>query len=206
MHAGSVISQRGRIGGDWQGFICLARHHATHRLRQYILPALVCIRPGFAVSGADRIDDGGIELAAIFIAQTETLHDAGAKIIDDHIGLRHQCFDGIDMRRVSQVESGAALVAVQAAKDGIVIACHRLKRGTAQIAGADTFDLDDIGAVIAQHLGADRAHHHLRKVDDANTAERQILIAAAADIGAHAASCAAVLRINGGTASLALPS
>ena len=41
-----------------------------------------------------------------------------------------------------------------------------------QVARADALDLDDVGAVIAEHLGGARAHHHLGEVDDAHAGER----------------------------------
>src|SRR5207249_2122858 len=61
------------------------------------------------------------------------------------------------------------------AEDGIVVAGNRLERGARKIACARALDLDHIGAVVGQHLRADRTEHHLREVDHAHAGERQFM-------------------------------
>ena len=71
-----------------------------------------------------------------------------------------------------QVERDAPLVAVQAREHRVVAAVGVLADAPArQVAGPGSLDLDDVGAVVAEHLGAARTHHHLGEVEDPDAAE-----------------------------------
>ena len=69
-------------------------------------------------------------------------------------------------------EGDAALVAVEAREHRVVAAVGVLADAPArQVAGPDPLDLDDVGAVVAEHLGAARTHHHLGEVEDPDAVE-----------------------------------
>ena len=52
-------------------------------------------------------------------------------------------------------------------------AMARLKLGADDVAFG-TFDLDDVGAVVAENHGRVRTHHHARQVDDPDAGERAL--------------------------------
>ena len=103
------------------------------------------------------------------------IHHAGAEIIDDDVGTGDQRAHGGHVLRILEVERGAALVAIQAAEHRVVVTGDRLERRAREIARALAFDLDHVGAVVAEHLRAHRAQHHLREVDHAHAGERKVV-------------------------------
>jgi hypothetical protein len=107
------------------------------------------------------------------IAKTKALHDSGAKVIYDHIYLCDHLLDLRYVLRIAQIQRDAAFIAIEAAKYGVVGSRHLLEAGAAQIPGAHPFNLDDIRAKVSQRLGAYRPHHHLGKVDHADSCQGQ---------------------------------
>ena len=164
-------------------------HRAAHGLGKHVLAPLVHIRALQAEAGADRIDDARIEAAQIIVAEAHALHHAGAEIAHDHVCGLHQTQCRLSVRFRFQVQGDAALVAVQAGEDRVVAAVRVLAHAPArEVAGADALDLDDVGAVVAQHLGTARPHHHLGKVQNADALQRKRAVAAHACIGGHQAA------------------
>ena len=175
VHASRIVRQRRRVDRDRHRCVRAPRHHAGYRLGQHVLAALECVGAGFAIAGADRVDDARVERLAIVVAQAHALHDAGAEVVDDDVGAGDQRLHLGHVRRIAQIQRHAALVPVQAAEDRVVGAGHGFEGGAAEIARALALDLDDVGAVVAQRLRADRPHHHLGEIDHAHAAQRQVL-------------------------------
>src|SRR5208282_460657 len=143
------------------------------RLRQNVLSALVGERSLLSEAGAERGDDPRIDLGEPLIAEAHALHHAGAKIVHDDIGPAHEVVNDRLAVLLAQIEGDRSLVAVEAAENRIVEAVRIVgDRGTRKIARAGALDLDDVGAVIGQHLGGARSEHHLGEVDDAHAGQR----------------------------------
>src|SRR6185503_12033973 len=106
-------------------------------------------------------------------AEPHALHDAGAKIVHDRIGAIDEAAQQRLLLRIPQIEHDAALVAVEAAIDRVLQTRRVGIRRAREIAGAGTLDLDDVGAVVAEHLRGARPHHHLGEIDDPDAFERQ---------------------------------
>ena len=174
MHAGRVVGQRRGVDGHWNGFVGPARHHATHGLRQHILSTLVGIGAALAVTSTHGINDARVNFLTVFKTQAHALHDAGPKIIDHDVGICDQRFDGRHLAGVAQVQCGAAFVAVEAAKNRVVGTVHRLEGRPAQIPRTFALDLENVSAIVGQHLGAHRPHHHLREVNHSHAAQWQV--------------------------------
>ena len=175
MHAGGVVAERGRIDGQRLVVVALAPHHARQRLRENVLPALVGERPGLAEAGAEGADDARIDLGELVVAKAHALHHAGAEIVDDDVGVAHEIVDDRLAVGLAQIERDRALVAVEAAEHRIVEPVGIVgDRGAREIAGAGPLDLDDVGAVVGEHLRRARAQHHLGEIDDADARQRLI--------------------------------
>ena len=165
VHAGRVVGQRRGVDRYRHRIVGPARHHATHGLRQHILPSLVGIGAAFAITGAHGINDAWVDLLAVFKPQAHALHHAGAEIIDHDVSIGDQSFDGRHLAGVAQVQCGAAFVAVEAAKNRVIGTVHRLEGRPAQIPRTFALDLENVCAIVGQHLGAHRPHHHLREIN-----------------------------------------
>jgi hypothetical protein len=162
----------------------------------------VGVGSGLAEAGAHRIDDARIDFLAVLVAQAQALHDAGTEVVGDHVGVGDQRLHQVHLCRVAQVDFHAALVAVQAAEDRVVLAGNRVEGRAAQVARALALDLDHVGAVVGEHLRAHRPHHDLGEIDHAHALEWQ-----SAGGGAHAAtltSASARASASAGTSGLAL--
>jgi hypothetical protein len=62
---------------------------------------------------ADRqTDKGGVEFAQNVCGQAESIHHAGAEVLDRHIGSPQQRLQGVEVLARSQVQNDAAFVAV----------------------------------------------------------------------------------------------
>jgi len=153
--------------------VALTPHHTGERLRQNVLSSLVGKRPLSSEAGAEGADDAGIDFGELVIAEAHPLHHPGAEIVDDHVGPAHEVVNDRLPVFFAQVEGDRPLVAVEAAKDRIVEPVRVVgNRGAREVARARALDLDDVGAVIGQHLGRARSEHHLGEVDDAHARQR----------------------------------
>ena len=176
MHTGRVVGKGGTGKRKRHRRVGSARHHAAHRLRQNVLTALVGIGSGEPIAGAHRIDQPRIEPRERFVAEAHAVHHAGAEVADDNIAPLDQPQRGVARLRLARVEDDRALVAVERAEHRPDEPRRIVRDGSArQIAGARPLDLDHVGAVISQHLGGARPHHHLGEVDDLDAVERQRL-------------------------------
>ena len=130
-----------------------------------------------------------IEAAQVVVSEAHALHHAGAEVAHNHVCGLHQAQRRLPVRLRLQVQGDAALVAVQAGEDWVVAAVRVLAHAPArEIAGADALDLDDVGTVVAQHLGTARPHHHLGEVENPHAVERQRASARRAWIESHQAA------------------
>ena len=97
---------------------------------------------------------------------------AEAEIVDQHVGLLDQAGENFLPRRHRHVERERTLVAIDAEKIGRLAADEGWPPGAGVVAGAGRLDLDDVGAHVAEHHGAQRASEDAREIDDAQAGER----------------------------------
>src|SRR5262249_36772353 len=125
---------------------------------------------------ADRgIDDAPIALAQRLVGEAETIHHAGAGVLDYHLCRFDQLEKNLAAARLLEIEADRELVAV----DALEIAGERpqlvigMKRpDLARAVAVERLDLDDLGALVGEHHGAERSGQHLREIDDAQAVER----------------------------------
>src|SRR5690606_29622038 len=115
------------------------------------------------------------------VGEAHALHDAGTEVVDDDIGAGDEAAHGLLVGVAAHIGLEAPLVAVERGEDRVVEAVGVAADGPARKrAGLRPLDLDDVGAVVAEHLRAAGAEHHLRKVDDADAVKGKGRLAHAA--------------------------
>ena len=103
-------------------------------------------------------------------AEAQPLHHAGPEILQHHVGAVDQIPEDLEIGGVLEVEPDAALVAVPQ-HEGRALAFDEGRRAAHGIA-LRAFDLDDVGAEIAQLHAAERARQVRRQVEDHQAVER----------------------------------
>ena len=131
-------------------------HNAADALHNLVVGGAVAVGAVGAKAGYGAIDDGGVELLDGGVVQVETPHHIGGKVFHDDIGVGGQLPENPLRRFVPQVEGQAALVAVDRQEIGGFGADERRPPLAGVVAAAGHFDFDDVGAVVAEHQGAER--------------------------------------------------
>ena len=108
----------------------------------------------------------------LVIAQVPAFHGARQIVLHQHVGvLQQRCQDGASFGP-RQVEAERALAAVDGTEIGGVAGIVERRAEQPRLVARRRLDLDHVGAVIGQHLGAERAGQHARQVDDPKTGQR----------------------------------
>ena len=113
----------------------------------------------------------GVARAQQVRRQAQGNHLLRPHAVDQHVGAVDQQHQGIAGRRLLQVEHHAALAAVGAYEGGRHARLHGRAGGAGRVA-TGRFDLDDVGAVVAQHLRGIGAEHDGGHVQDADAGQR----------------------------------
>jgi hypothetical protein len=117
------------------------------------------------------IDQARVDLRYDVIAEIEPRHRLRPHVVNQHVRGFDQPQHGFPSRRLLQVEADRALVAIGVQK-------HRPHTGMPERAdqtgnvALERLHLDDIGAVVAEHLGRIGPHQHGRHVDDLDALQR----------------------------------
>ena len=173
MHAGAAVADIGAV--DHRRAVGLAGHahrprgRLRHRLEAFVV-AVRAVRP----EPLDRgIDDARVELLDRVVAEPEPLHDAGAEVLGDDIGLfDHAAGDFLAFVGL-QIDDRAALVAVEQQEEKAVdIGIVHVPQPPRPVAERRPLDLDHIGPEPGQHLRAGRPGLVVREIDNANAFER----------------------------------
>lgn len=140
------------------------RHQAGHRLDHEVEAAAAGIRTGLAEAGDRTQHQSRVARMQRFPAQAQPLHNAGAKILQHHVGAVDQVPEDQEVVGVLEVEADAALVAVPQHEGG-AFALDEGRRAAHGIA-LRAFDLDYVGAEVAELHAAERARQVGREIED----------------------------------------
>src|SRR5262249_12015476 len=141
-----------------------------------VVTRAVAIRAGLSVTRDRAVDDAGVELGHERVADAELVHHAGAEALDDRIGVAREPQERVATADSLEVESKAALVAVDHAIDRRGRARGRAGREpeTARVIPlARVLDLDHIGPEVGEVQRAGRAGQQAREIEHAQTRERR---------------------------------
>ena len=151
----------------------LQRGRAAHALHQVVEGGLVAVRTLARIAQRIGIDDRGVDLLQLFVAQAQALDRRRPAVVDEEVGgfdqvLQHGAGGGL-----LEVEAERALVAVGRHVDRphALVAPHRATRHAQQIAFR-RLDLDHVGAHVGQMLRGERPQQHGRQIDHAHALER----------------------------------
>jgi hypothetical protein len=129
------------------------RHDAPGRLDDEIHAGVLRHRPALAEGGDRAVDEARIDCAQVVVAEALAVHHAGAEVLDEHVRVAHQAADQLDTGRLADVDTDAALVAVQP----LEVEPADLRRqapgaiGVADaVAAPGLLDLDDVRAHVAE--------------------------------------------------------
>ena len=145
-------------------------HHAAEGLDQPVDGRPLAVGPGLAEARHRAVDDLGIDLPGVLVAEAQPRDDARPEALDDDVGLGHQLVhDGLAVGRL-EVERDRALAAVEGDGMGAVIALELAQR--AAPVALRRLDLDDVGAVQRQQHRGMRPGHALREVEHGDAVVR----------------------------------
>ena len=109
-------------------------------------------------AGDRAVDQPWILLRQLFVADADAVGDAGAEVLEYHVGGGRELAGGVDALRLLEVEHDAALAAAPL-EEGRLLTLRRSSGG---------LDLDHVRAVVRQHHGGDGAAHPPAEVEDSN--------------------------------------
>ena len=151
-----------RIRDIARGVVAADRHQVRQRraaLDQIVIGRFGRIGPVLAKAEHAGIDQARIEFRNHVIAEPQSCHRLRPDVVDQHVGSGDQSQRRVAPGRLLQIEAETALAAVGVEE-------HRPHAGMARRpdlpgdVAVECLDLDDIGAVIAQHLRGIGPHQH----------------------------------------------
>ena len=144
---------------------------ARRRLDHVVVGGAVGVGPTGPEPVGDAVDQARMASPEGGGVEPEPFEGRAAHVRHHHVGAGHQLRCGGRSLGLLEVESDAALVALQVEGEAV----HPRRAGRWAVAGAlrrQRLDADDVGAVVGQHPGRHGAHEDRGEVDQANAVER----------------------------------
>src|ERR1700680_2747947 len=139
-------------------------HHPGHRLADRVKRTTIPIRAILAEARDVDHDDAGIKLFQDIVTQPHRIHHAGAEVLHQHVGLRHQLLEDGLAARASQVEGDALFAA-------IVLRPIDYPQPARLVAIRGGLDLDHLRTQIPKDHGASRTRLVSSEIDYPDTIE-----------------------------------
>lgn len=156
-----MIGGRAQGAGVWRA---VGSHVPGHGLRDEVEGRAVGVGASRAIAVHARHDQIGVDLRQPRFGQAHLVERTGSKIFGQNVGVGQQVFQNGDALGRTQVQLDRALVAIEPSEiprqpiDDMALLAHGV--------AARRFDLDDVGAQIAQDHRAERTGQDPRKVYD----------------------------------------
>ena len=128
------------------------------------------LRSGLPVGRQGHHDDVRFDLAQLWISQAQTVHHAGAEVLEDDVGDAHQVVGQLQRPRLLEVEGNGAFAGVHLLKGRWGLAVHGMGPPR-DVQARRRLDLDDVGAQGGQDHAGEGAGGVDGKVSDANAGE-----------------------------------
>ena len=154
-------------------------HEAAHALDHEVVTWLLAIRAGLPKTCDRAVDNLGIDLLQILVAEAVAVQIAGLVVLEDHVSslgdLAHDRVT-IGLRHVDGDRFLAAVRAHEIRRFRRLLAALVLHPGRTERAGViaflGTLDLDDVSAEIGQVLRAPGTGEDARKIQNTDMRER----------------------------------
>ena len=149
------------------------REHADHRLDHGVVTRQAAHR-AVGAEAADPAVDQAREARPqhVCVAQAPLLHGARLEVLDQHVRALEQAQQHVAALGLGQIEPEGALVAVDADEVGGVVRFVERRPPIAHLVALGRLDLDHLGAMVAQDLGAVRPTQHARQIEHEQAVER----------------------------------
>ena len=142
-----------------------AMHRHTHGVGHELGHLIVPVRARPPEVGDGGHDDTRIAGTDILIGETQPLHDAGAKALDQNVGLFRQVQQHAAPRGRLEIERHAPLIGIQVQECAATLRVGDVMRerpeAAGQVSAIRPLHLQYLGAVISQQLGAKRSGNPL---------------------------------------------
>ncbi|MNF69735.1 hypothetical protein D3C84_516250 [compost metagenome] len=170
--AGAQVAQgfaaAGRAGFGEAGHA----HQAGHGLGDYVVRGAFRQRPVLAEAGDAGVDQPRVVRFQRLEVDAQALGHAGAEVFDDHVRVRHQLIEALQVGGCLEVQLHATLATIdQAEVDALAIVAEGAQVATV-VAMSRHLELDDLRPQVGQHRRAMRAGQHTAEVEHSNTPQR----------------------------------
>ena len=171
-HAGQLVGNDGpHQPGPGVVGAALDRRQPGERLNQRVIDRALGIGAAIAKAADRDIDDLRRDLPHHVFAQANALDDAGAHVLDEHIGALQQLLHQIHAALVFGIDRDRALGAIVVQERGGKAALT-VRHGAGEVAAAGVLDLDHLGALVGQHHRRQGAGNNAGHVDHTKTCKR----------------------------------
>ena len=144
-------------------------HKAAHGLGDDVVARAQAIGAGVAETGDSRVHQSRVDCLQRFVADAEFVHRSGPVVLDNDVGALDE-FEEHLAPLAFEVQRYPLLAPVQVHVVGAFVVLER--REVARVVTlAGLLDLDDLGAHVGQHHGAEGAGKNPGQVEDAQAAE-----------------------------------
>ena len=168
VHAGGDVDQRYADPQRAARPLPVDAHQTRNRLDGGIVSGHAAQRAIIAIAGDAAVHQAGEALGKHRVmAEAPFLERAGLEILDENVSFRQEIEQGIAAARTGEIEDDAPLVAIDAEEVGGCAFVERRSPCTGLVAML-RFDLDDVGAMVAEDLRAVGTAEHAGEIDDAN--------------------------------------
>ncbi len=171
MQAGARVAETGLDAHGGPSGLPVRLMTAAHGLSDHLEAVIGRVGALTAEPLDRRRDDARVEAGQRLVPKPETLHRAGAEVLDHDVGLLDHVLEHLAAARGFEIERHAPLVRVhQTEEDRVHVG--PLTEPTARSLTRRWLDLDDLGAEPGQGLGAAWSCFVLGEVENADTVER----------------------------------
>ena len=118
------------------------------------------------------INDAGMPGACARVVDAELLDRPDPKILQHDVGVLEETKEEVLALRMFEIDLDAALVPVQADEVRRLALVERRSPGARDVAVSGRFDLDDLGAVVAEHRRRKRSRQRVSQIQNRDVVER----------------------------------
>lgn len=171
--AGEVVHHRDAHAGRARGGVAVDAHHPAQGLQHGVVAGQAAQRPVGAEAGHAAVHEARVGRGQrLLVAQAPAIHGAGQEVLDEHVGALQQPVQHLLPAGRGQVQADGALAPVEGREVGRVAVQVERRAELAGLVPAGRLHLDDLRAMVGQHLGAQRAREHAGQVHHLQAVQR----------------------------------
>ena len=169
--AGGDVAQAGPRPHGRPARVSGNAEHAPHPLHDHVQGRPLGVGPRLSEAGDGGVDEPGIVAPQHLVPQAQSVHGPRAEVLQHHVRSLGHLNKQLPAPGRRQVQGHAPLAPVDAHEVGAVIA-HERPVASGLVSRARLLDLDNVGAQVRQHHGAEGAGQDPAQVQDSHTFQR----------------------------------